>query len=114
MKEKDRYVPTRFMAETSHYDKDKADYAVNFIQLLSHTKGTWSGKKFKLLGIFVNMANYQFGCAKGGEVTSFDDFDLDFNTFKYLMETRLSGALTEVYSAIALEEPVAAAADGQG
>ena len=73
-----------------------------------------AGKKFKLLGIFVNMANYQFGCAKGGEVTSFDDFDLDFNTFKYLMETRLSGALTEVYSAIALEEPVAAAADGQG
>lgn len=66
-----------------------------------------AGKKFNLLGIFVNMANYQFGCAKGGEVTSFDDFDLDFNTFKYLMETRLSGALTEVYSAIALEEPVA-------
>ena len=73
-----------------------------------------AGKKFKLLGIFVNMANYQFGCAKGGEVTSFDDFDLDFNTFKYLMETRLSGALTEVYSAIALEEPVAPAAEGHG
>ena len=66
-----------------------------------------ANKKFNLLGIFVNMANYQFGCAKGGEITSFDDFDLDFNTFKYLMETRLSGALTEVYSAIALEEPVA-------
>ena len=66
-----------------------------------------NNKKFNLLGIFVNMANYQFGCAKGGEITSFDDFDLDFNTFKYLMETRLSGALTEVYSAIALEEPVA-------
>ena len=68
-----------------------------------------NNKKFNLLGIFVNMANYQFGCAKGGEITSFDDFDLDFNTFKYLMETRLSGALTEVYSAIALEEPVATA-----
>ena len=52
------------------------------------------------------MANYQFGCTKGGEVTNFEDFDIDFNTFKYLMETRLSGALTEVYSAIALEEPV--------
>ena len=64
------------------------------------------GDKFALLGLFVNMANYQFGCAKGGEVTSFEDFDLDFNTFKYLMETRLSGALTEVYSAIALEEPI--------
>ena len=66
--------------------------------------------KFALLGLFVNMANYQFGCAKGGEITSFDDFDIDFNTFKYLMETRLSGALTEVYSAIALEKPVAGGA----
>lgn len=62
--------------------------------------------KFKLLGLIVNMANYQFGATKGGEITSFEDFDIDFNTYKYLMETRLSGALTEVYSAIALEEPV--------
>ena len=68
------------------------------------------GHKFALLGLFVNMTNYQFGCAKGGEITSFDDFDIDFNTFKYLMETRLSGALTEVYSAIALEKPVAGGA----
>lgn len=67
-------------------------------------------KNFKLLGLFVNMANYQFGSTKGGEITSFEDFDIDFNQFKYLMETRLSGALTEVYSAIAMEEPVAKAA----
>ena len=67
-----------------------------------------SGNKFKLLGLIVNMANYQFGSTKGGEITNFEDFDIDFNTYKYLMETRLSGALTEVYSAIALEEPVAA------
>ena len=65
------------------------------------------GKSHKLLGLFVNMANYQFGCTKGGEITSFEQFDIDFNNYKYLMETRLSGALTEVYSAIALEEPVA-------
>lgn len=64
------------------------------------------GHKFGLLGLFVNMANYQFGCTKGGEITSFDDFDIDFNQYKYLMETRLSGALTEVYSAIALEMPI--------
>ena len=70
--------------------------------------------KFKLLGLFVNMANYQFGCTKGGEITSFDDFDIDFNQYKYLMETRLSGALTEVYSAIALEEPVAGGASAGG
>ena len=64
------------------------------------------GNKFNLLGLFVNMGNYQFGSTKGGEITNFEDFDIDFNTYKYLMETRLSGALTEVYSAIALEEPV--------
>ena len=63
-----------------------------------------NGKKFKLLGLFVNMANYQFGSTKGGEITNFEDFDIDFNQYKYLMETRLSGALTDVYSAIALEE----------
>ena len=66
------------------------------------------GNKFKLLGIFVNMSNYQFGCAKGGEITSFEDFDIDYNQYKYLMETRLSGALIDPYSAIVLEEPVAA------
>lgn len=68
------------------------------------------GNKHNLLGLFVNMANYQFGCAKGGEITNFEQFDIDFNNYKYLMETRLSGALTEVYSAIALEEPVVEAA----
>ena len=72
------------------------------------TKSEETGKKFNLLGIFVNMANYQFGSTKGGEITSFEDFDIDFNQYKYLMETRLSGALTDVYSAIALEQPVAA------
>ena len=64
------------------------------------------GQEVKLLGLFVNMANYTFGCAKGGEITSFEDFDIDFNTYKYLMETRLSGALTTPLSAIALEELV--------
>lgn len=69
-------------------------------------KRTVEEKEFALLGLFVNMANYQFGSTKGGEITSFEDFDIDFNQYKYLMETRLSGALTDVYSAIALEEPV--------
>lgn len=64
-------------------------------------------KKHKLLGIFVNLADYAFGATKGGEVTKFDDFDIDFNRYKYLLETRLSGSLTKPYSAIALEEPVA-------
>ena len=66
------------------------------------------GNEKKLLGLFVNMKDYQFGCAKGGEITKFDDFDIDFNKYKYLMETRLSGTLTKLWSAIALEEPVVA------
>lgn len=64
------------------------------------------GNKKKLHGIFVNLADYQFGSTKGGEVTKFDDFDIDFNKYKYLMEARLSGALTKPYAAIVLEEPV--------
>lgn len=61
--------------------------------------------KHKLLGIFVNLADYTVGSTKGGEITRFDQFDIDFNQQKYLIETRISGALTRVYSAIALEEP---------
>lgn len=70
------------------------------------------GKKHKLLGLFVNLSDYQFGCAKGGEITRFDDFDIDFNKYKYLMETRLSGSLTKLWSAIALEEPATEEAAG--
>lgn len=60
----------------------------------------------KLLGIFVNLKDYNVGATKGGEITKFSDFDIDFNQEKYLIETRLSGALTRVYSAIVLEEPI--------
>ena len=70
------------------------------------------GAKHKLLGLFVNLADYTVGSTKGGEITRFDQFDIDFNQQKYLIETRLSGALTRVYSAIALEEPVAASSGG--
>lgn len=77
-------------------------------QFAGRTREDDEGNIKKILGIFVNMANYQFGCTKGGEITTFEDFDLDFNTYKYLMETRVSGALINPYSAIALEEIVTA------
>ena len=67
--------------------------------------GASDGKKRKLLGLFVNLNDYQYGSTKGGEVTKFEDFDMDFNRYKYMLETRLSGSLTKLYSAIALEEP---------
>ena len=75
-------------------------------QFEGKTRSTAEGDTKKLLGLFVNMADYQIGSTKGGEITRFNQFDIDFNKEKYLLETRLSGALTELYSAIALEEPV--------
>ena len=82
-------------------------YTVEQFENLVRTDAQKENKKFKLLGLYVNMGSYTFGSSKGGEITNFDDFDIDFNTYKYLMETRLSGALTEPYSAIAIEMPVA-------
>lgn len=87
-----------------------AIHTVEQFEGLVRTDG--DGSKHKLLGIFVNLADYTFGSTKGGEITRFDQFDIDFNQHKYLIETRLSGALTRVYSAIALEEPVKTAAGG--
>ena len=65
-----------------------------------------TAKTKKLVGIFVNLVDYQVGSTKGGEITKFEQFDIDFNQMKYLIETRLSGALTKVKSAIVLEEDV--------
>jgi len=53
-----------------------------------------------LLGIMVNLSDYNVGTNKGGEITTFDDFDIDYNQYKYLMETRLSGALIKLKSAL--------------
>lgn len=75
-------------------------------QFEGRTRTTEDGETKKLLGLFVNIADYQLGSTKNGQITNFDDFDIDFNQYKYLMETRLSGALTKVFSAIALEQDV--------
>lgn len=81
-------------------------------QLEGVTRKLDNGTEKKLHGIFVNLADYQFGATKGGELTKFEDFDIDFNKHKYLMEGRLSGALTKPFAAIVLEEPVNAEAAG--
>ena len=60
-----------------------------------------------IYGIIVNMADYTAGADKGGAVNTFDDFDIDYNQMKYLMETRMSGALTTPYSAIVLKKDAA-------
>ena len=59
--------------------------------------------KVELLGIIVNLNDYNVGADKGGAVNMFDDFDIDYNQQKYLIETRCSGALVKPYSAIAVE-----------
>ena len=59
-----------------------------------------------LLGIIVNLQDYNVGADKGGAINMFDDFDIDYNQQKYLIETRCSGALTKPYSAIVLEKKV--------
>lgn len=66
----------------------------------------------KLLGLFVNLNDYTFGSTRGGEITRFEDFDMDFNLKKFMLETRLSGSLYKLKSAIALEEPVTEEAAG--
>lgn len=75
-------------------------------QFEGKTRTTSDNKTKKLLGIIANLADYSLGATKGGEVTHFTQFDIDFNQEKSLLETRCSGALTRVYSAIAIEEPV--------
>lgn len=77
-------------------------------QFEGKTRTTSDSKSKKLLGLMVNLADYSLGATKGGEVTHFTDFDIDFNQEKSLLETRCSGANTRVLSAIALEEDVTA------
>lgn len=95
------------------YDS-KADLAAALNVKAIHTaeqfedkiRTTADNKQKKLLGLFVNLDDYHLGSTKGGEITRFSDFDIDFNSYKYLIETRVSGAMVNLYSAIALEEPV--------
>lgn len=75
-------------------------------------RATSDSKKKKLVAIIANLADYSLGATKGGEVTHFTQFDIDFNQEKSLLETRCSGALTRVYSAIAIEEDVTTASSG--
>jgi hypothetical protein len=57
-----------------------------------------------LIGIIVNLADYNIGTNRGGQITNFEDFDIDYNQYKYLIETRLSGALTKIKSALILKK----------
>ena len=73
----------------------------NKVVVLTPATDSETGLQKRLVGISVNMTDYSLGADKGGSISMFDDFDIDFNQFKYLIETRCSGALTMPHSAIA-------------
>lgn len=82
-------------------------YNVPEFENLTRTEGEGaSAKTYRLLAIVGNLNDYNIGSTKGGEITHFTDFDIDFNQLKSLIETRLSGANTRLYSFIVLEEEV--------
>ena len=76
---------------------------VPVMENLARTKETFT---YKLLGIIVNLKDYNVGADKGGAVNMFDDFDIDYNAMKYLIETRCSGAMIKPYGAIAIETKI--------
>jgi len=83
-------------------------YNVPEFENLTRTEGSGaSAKTYRLLAIIGNLNDYNLGATKGGEITHFTDFDIDFNQLKSLIETRVSGANTRLYSFIVLEEEVA-------
>ena len=73
-------------------------------QFAGKTRKDAEGNTKKLHGLICNLADYSLGATKGGQITHFTQFDIDFNQQKSLLETRCSGALTRLYSAIAIEE----------
>ena len=77
---------------------------VPVMENLARTKETFT---YKLLGIIVNLKDYNVGADKGGAINMFDDFDIDYNAMKYLIETRCSGAMIKPYGAIAIETKIA-------
>ena len=73
------------------------------VPVMENQTRTAESFKYELGGIYVNLKDYNVGTNKGGEINMFDDFDIDYNQYKYLMETRCSGTLTKPYSAVAIE-----------
>ena len=80
--------------------------AIVTIEQFAGLQRTVESNKMALLGIMVNLDDYYVGATKGGQITQFNQFDIDFNKEKYLIEARISGALTKIKSAIVLEKKV--------
>lgn len=94
MLEEDRFGRPLYETEQALADKLRVDKIVT-VDLFDETED--------LMAIMVNLQDYTIGANKGGEITNFEDFDIDFNQNKYLSETRISGALTKPKSAIVIK-----------
>jgi hypothetical protein len=92
-----RYESDAKLAEAMRVSK------IHEVELFDEQVRTVDGKDRKLVALILNLADYTVGATKGGEVSLFDDFDLNYNKYEYLIETRMSGALTMPKSAIAIE-----------
>lgn len=84
------------------------------VEVMENAKTKVNEVEKPLMAIMVNLVDYYVGADKGGAINMFDDFDIDYNQQKYLMETRCSGALVKPYSAVAVALDQAAAAGGTG
>jgi len=89
---------------------------VTINEMVDLVRKTEDSKTHKVMAIFVNLKDYSVGTNKGGQVTMFDDFDIDYNQQKFLIETRCSGSLTVPYSAMVFENvvtPIATSLDNE-
>lgn len=106
----DQVLVEMLLSENAHGDrrwKTKAELAAALMVDDIVTVEVMEDQEPDLLGIIVNLADYNIGADRGGEVNMFDDFDIDYNQLKYLIETRVSGALVKIKSALVLMKTAA-------
>lgn len=86
------------------------------VEVMEGHKITVNNEEKDLIGVIVNLTDYNVGADKGGAISLFDDFDIDYNQYKYLIETRISGALTKPFSALTIYDdvPSNSSSDPQG
>lgn len=101
----DGYFMFKTAEELATVLRVKEIVTVPVMEGLSRTEGS---DTFELAGILVNPADYNIGADRGGEIANFEDFDIDYNQYKYLIETRISGALIKPKSALVIEYTTAA------
>ena len=101
-------INKRYIYETKQAVANALNVAdVIEVEVMEGAKREVGGKTQNLLGIIVNMQDYTLGADKGGETSFFEQFDIDFNQQKYLLEARCSGSLTKYKSAIVIEKATA-------